>query len=68
MKVRMVARITGLRNGVEWPAPGEEMDLPDNEAETMLEVGAVELVKVAKAEKPEPEKRPAARKAETRKS
>ncbi len=65
MKVRMTANITGCRNGVNWPAPGEEIDLPDNEAAEMCAAKYAEPV----AEKPKAEKRPAAEKrTETRKA
>ena len=35
----MRARITGTRNGVEWPAPGEPVDLPQDEAELLVANG-----------------------------
>jgi hypothetical protein len=44
MKVRIVRQPTGLINGVEWPAVGEEIDLPKSVAEPMAEVGDVEIV------------------------
>lgn len=59
MKVRIVNRPTGLINGVEWPAVGEEIDLPQSVAEGMAENGDVEVVV---------EKRPSKAKVETRKS
>lgn len=39
MRVVMLAHITGSRNGVEWPAVGEEIDLPDAEATTLIAQG-----------------------------
>ena len=36
MKVRMVRQITGLRDGIPWPAAGGEIDLPDWEAEALI--------------------------------
>lgn len=39
MRVTMKARITGTRNGVEWPAPGESIDLPQDEAELLVANG-----------------------------
>ncbi|GAA4849716.1 hypothetical protein GCM10023403_10600 [Pseudonocardia benzenivorans] len=62
MRVRMKHQISGTRDGVEWPAPGEEIDLPDDEAAAVCHTGMGEPV----AEKKAPEKRPAAGKAETR--
>ena len=71
MRVRIIIQPTGLLNGAPWPAPGEELDLPDDTAEGMAEVGHVELVKTAAkkaAAPPKPEKRPAPTKTtETRK-
>lgn len=63
MKVRMKATITGCRNGVNWPAPGETIDLPDNEAAEMCAAGYAEPV----AETAKAEKRPAAKRGESRK-
>lgn len=31
MKVRMIAHVSGTRNGAEWPAPGGEIVVPDLE-------------------------------------
>lgn len=36
MKVRMVRQITGLRDGLRWPAAGGEVDLPDWEAQALV--------------------------------
>lgn len=36
MQVWMNATITGKRDGVAWPAKGEPIDLPDDEAATLL--------------------------------
>jgi hypothetical protein len=35
----MRASITGTRNGDEWPARGQEIDLPDAEAVDLLNAG-----------------------------
>lgn len=58
MKVRIVNRPTGLLNGRDWPVVGEEMELPDDVAHGMADVGHVELVE---------EKKPAAKKAAAKK-
>ena len=42
MRVTMRTVITGTRDGVEWPAPGGSIDLPDAEAVGMLNAGFVE--------------------------
>lgn len=39
MRVTMTARITGTRNGDEWPAAGETVDLPKDEAELLVANG-----------------------------
>ena len=39
MRVIMRAGITGTRNGVEWPAPGESIDLPQDEADQLVAAG-----------------------------
>lgn len=39
MRVKMVAGITGTRDGVDWPAPGESIDLPQDEAELLVANG-----------------------------
>lgn len=60
MKIQMKLQITGTRDGVAWPAPGGEVDLPDNEAKKMLEAGFATPVVEKRQEKavaPEPEKR-----------
>lgn len=36
MKVRMVAQISGTRDGRDWPAPGGVIDLPEDEANTLI--------------------------------
>jgi hypothetical protein len=72
VKVRIINRPSGLINGVEWPAVGETIDLPDVVGQGMLASGDVEKADAKKAAaKPEPgevETRPApAAGAETRK-
>jgi hypothetical protein len=53
MKVRMLEQITGTRNGVEWPAIGETVDLPTEEATQLIDSGRAEPV----AEKDKPTRR-----------
>jgi hypothetical protein len=60
MKVRMKEQITGTRDSVRWPAPGEEIDLPDGEAMDLCSIGAAVPVPeehVEKAVAPQAEKR-----------
>lgn len=47
----MKSRISGTRDGVEWPRPGEAIVLPDAEAVDMLNAGLVDP-----AGEPEPER------------
>jgi hypothetical protein len=66
MRVRMKVSLSGSRNGVSWPARGEEVVLPDGEAADLCRSGLAEPVA-------EPEKNtetatpPAAEKRVTRK-
>lgn len=46
MLIKMTANITGTRNGVDWPAPGETVDVPDGEAADLVAVGLAELAPV----------------------
>lgn len=64
-KVVVVARISGTRDGIEWPEPGEELTVPDEEAAQLVELGVVRIVE-KKTAKPVVEKA-VAPKAETRK-
>lgn len=43
MKVRMIARISGLRDGEPWPEPGELADVPADEAASLIECKLAEL-------------------------
>jgi hypothetical protein len=52
MKVKMKAQITGTRNGVAWPAPGGEVDLPDTEGAKLCASGFAIPVVEDKVEKP----------------
>lgn len=64
MKVRMLVQITGTRNGKPWPPIGETVEVGDGEGVDLCSTGAAEPV----AEKPKSEKRPAAKRTETRKA
>jgi hypothetical protein len=63
MKVRIVNRPTGLLNGRDWPEVGEVFEVEDHHGADMCASGIGEPVVEDKTEK-----RPAAKKAETRKS
>lgn len=64
MKVRMKEQLTGSRNGKPWPAPGETIEVFDSEAVDLINSRVAEAV----TEQPKPEKRPTAKRAETRKA
>jgi len=40
MKVRLTAELSGTRNGVEWGPVGSLVDLPDDEAQAMIDGGS----------------------------
>lgn len=42
MRVRMLTQQSGTRDGAAWPAPGEEVDLPDAEARALVRGGSAE--------------------------
>jgi hypothetical protein len=63
MKVRIVNRPTGLRNGRDWPDAGEVLEVDDVSGADMCAAGIGEPVVEDKTEKAVPNK-----KAETRKS
>ena len=51
MRVTMRVPISGSRNGEDWPAVGETIDLPSDEAQHLCEAGLA-----VPAAAPEPEK------------
>lgn len=60
MRVRMKGYVSGTRDGEPWPAPGEELELPDEEAVSYLGSGLVVPVS-DKAESAAVDTRPAVR-------
>lgn len=44
MKVRMKVGVSGSRNGRPWPAPGEEVNVPDDEGKDLCAAGIAEPV------------------------
>lgn len=36
MKIEMKIQMSGTRDGVDWPAPGETITVPDHEAEVLI--------------------------------
>jgi F0F1-type ATP synthase epsilon subunit len=43
MKIKMRVSITGTRDGQEWPAAGETIDLPADEATALVDAGIAEV-------------------------
>lgn len=39
MRIEMRAQLSGTRDGAEWPAPGQVIDLPDDEAQLLIDAG-----------------------------
>lgn len=39
MKVCMKVQLTGTRNGEDWPAPGDILDAPADEAASLIDLG-----------------------------
>jgi hypothetical protein len=59
-KVQLIAKISGTRNGEDWPAPGGVIDLPAGEAADLIASGVAKAVeksipKVEAAVTPKPE-------------
>lgn len=44
MRIRMNVSMSGTRNGEEWPAVGEEVDLPTGEAQHLVAAGVASEV------------------------
>jgi hypothetical protein len=42
MIVTMRRQISGTRDGVDWPAPGETIEVPDEEAASLIQLGHAE--------------------------
>ena len=59
MKVRMKTQVLGNLDGVRWPAPGSEVDLPERVARHEIAAGRAEPV--AELERARAETRPAKR-------
>jgi hypothetical protein len=39
MRIVMTQIVSGTRNGVEWPAVGERLTVPDDEADQLIATG-----------------------------
>jgi hypothetical protein len=52
MRVRLAAQLSGTRDGVAWPPVGSVVDLPDDEAESMIYAGTAKAL----SDKDEPER------------
>ena len=52
--IQIAARISGTRDGEDWPAPGELLTVSDIEADDLIRLGLAKAVE--RASKPTPEK------------
>ena len=59
-KIEILARISGPRDGVDWPAVGDTLTVPDDEAADLVRLGFAKVLG-------KPVERAVAPKAETRK-
>lgn len=56
MNVTMLRKVSGTRDGVDWPDPGESIDVPDEEAASLIMLGLAKEPAEAPADPPaEPE-------------
>lgn len=51
--VRLLKQISGSRNGVDWPAPGGILDVPEAEAADLERMGIAERVSAKSTITPE---------------
>lgn len=60
MNVTMLRKVSGTRDGVDWPDPGEWIDVPDEEAASLIMLGLAEAAsEVAEGEGEAPAEPPA---------
>ena len=43
----MVGLVSGMRNGVDWPAPGQSIDVPEREARELIASGIAKAAPAA---------------------
>jgi len=48
-KVTMKFQISGTRDGLDWPAPGDTIDVPADEAAALVAQGVADPVEPARA-------------------
>lgn len=63
MRVKLLVNVSGTRDGVEWPARGSEVDLPEAEARDMVAAGLAAACEAAAAPVAKKASKPAAKKA-----
>lgn len=44
MNVTMLRKVSGTRDGVDWPDPGGSLEVPDEEAASLIMLGLAEAV------------------------
>lgn len=52
--IKMLANISGTRDGVEWPALGGTIDLPTDEADALVAAGLGRIIDAPKVERATP--------------
>lgn len=52
MKIEMKFQISGTRDGIDWPAPGETIDVPTAEAEELIAQRVAVEASTAGSDKP----------------
>ncbi len=50
MNIRMIGKVSGVRDGKSWPDAGETLDVPDDEAAALCASGLAEPVDARNAE------------------
>lgn len=55
MNVTMLRQVSGTRDGVDWPAPGESIDVPDEEAASLIMLGLAQAADEADEAPTDPE-------------
>lgn len=51
--VRLLRQLSGSRDGVDWPAPGGVIDVPEGEADDLERLGIAERVSAKSTIQPE---------------
>ena len=55
--IKMLANISGTRDGVEWPEMGGTTDVPDTDAEALAAAGLAHVIDAPKVERATPRRK-----------